>query len=140
MPVRFFSEEIPFKILHPRKSARWIEMALKREKARLGDINYIFCGDQYLLQVNREYLKHNTLTDIITFDTGSPESKAISGDVFISIDRVRDNAASFGTSFDNEIHRVMIHGILHLLGYKDKTPGDKALMRKKEEAYLSLRN
>ncbi|MEQ8362132.1 MAG: rRNA maturation RNase YbeY [Cyclobacteriaceae bacterium] len=138
MAVRFFSEEITFKLDHPRKTSTWIKEAIKKEKGQLDELNYIFCSDQYLLSINQQYLKHNTLTDIITFGH-SEKGTPISGDIYISIERVKENAQHFEIPFEEELHRVIIHGILHLLGYKDKKSGDKALMRKKEEAYLSLR-
>ena len=100
-------------------------------------INFIFCDDAYLLEMNQEYLKHDTFTDIITFDYGS--SEAVSGDIFISVDRIRENAAKLQQNALDELHRVMIHGILHLIGYKDKSPADKAQMTSKEDKYLSLR-
>lgn len=137
MALRFFSEGLSFKLDHPRKTASWLRKAIESEKAQTGNLNYIFCTDKYLHQINTEYLKHDSFTDIVTFDYS--DGKEISGDVFISIDRVRENAQKFDQSFDLELHRVLIHGVLHLLGYKDKKPADKAQMRKKEEAYLSLR-
>jgi probable rRNA maturation factor len=134
--VHFFSEGILFKVAKPRKTAKWVEFVARKEKAAIHSINYIFCSDSYLLNLNREYLNHSTLTDIITFDYGSEEM--LEGEIYISVDRIRENANIFEVPFDTELARVMIHGVLHLLGYKDKTPTDKALMRKKEEAYLSL--
>jgi len=139
MPIRFFSEEVSFKIPHPRKTANWIKLSIQKEKGQPGDINYIFCSDRYLLDINKEYLNHNSLTDIITFDTRSTKSSPISADIYISIERVKDNAKTLEIGFDSELHRVMIHGVLHLVGYKDKSKANKAQMRKKEEAYLSLR-
>lgn len=140
MAVRFFSEEVPFKLAHPRITTNWIKKAIEMEKGALGELNYIFCSDAYLLSINQSYLNHNTLTDIITFDYREKGNKeAISGDIYISLERVEENAQKFQVSFDLELHRVIIHGVLHLLGYKDKKTADKALMRKKEEAYLSLR-
>ena len=136
--IRFFTEDITFKLPHPRKTTAWIKIAILKEKYCLGEINYVFCSDEHLLKMNIEYLNHKTLTDIITFDN-SDEHGVIEGDIFISIDRVRDNAAKFNADFDAELHRVLIHGILHLAGYSDKTPEQKAAMRKKEDAYLSLR-
>jgi rRNA maturation RNase YbeY len=111
---------------------------LKDYKKNLGSLNYIFCTDNYLLQINNDYLKHNTLTDIITFDY--TEGKMVSGEVFISVERVRENAALFSGSFKDELHRVMIHGILHLCGHKDKTPSAKKEMTAQEDYYLSLRS
>mgnify|MGYP001177782745 CR=1 FL=1 len=137
MALRFFSEGLSFKLDHPRKTSSWLKKAIESEKGRAGNVNYIFCSDEYLHQINTKYLEHDDFTDIVTFDYSDGE--AISGDIFISIDRVKDNATKFNQSFDRELHRVLIHGVLHLLGYKDKNPSDKAQMRKKEEAYLSLR-
>lgn len=140
MAVRFFSEEIQFKLRHPRITSTWIKKSIGKEKGALGDLNFIFCSDAHLLSINQQYLNHNTLTDILTFDNRTDDqSVLIEGDIFISIERVEENASSLGIPFDTELHRVLIHGVLHLLGYNDKKKADKALMRKKEEAYLSLR-
>lgn len=136
MPVRFFYEAVTFRIKNPRKTVHWIKESAKREKRGIGDINYIFCSDDYLLALNQEFLSHKTLTDIITFDYS--EAGAISGEIYISLERVRENSLKFKTTLQNEILRVMIHGVLHLVGYKDKKPKEVAEMRKKEEAYLSL--
>lgn len=138
MPIRYFTEQVKFKIKNARKTVIWVTSVAKKEKKAIGEINYIFCSDDYLLSLNQQFLKHNTLTDIITFDY-SEGKKELSGEIYISIDRVADNAAKFKTDFQDELHRVMIHGVLHLVGYKDKKPAEKALMRKKEEACLSLR-
>lgn len=108
----------------------------EKEKHRLGDINYIFCSDEELLEINIRHLNHSTYTDIITFDY--TEGNKISSDIFISIDRVEENAKKFKVSFEEELHRVMIHGILHLCGYKDKSKADAELMRKKENAALKM--
>jgi probable rRNA maturation factor len=135
--IRFFSEDIDFKIPHPRKTAQWLKAAIKKEKHELHILNYIFCSDQYLLTLNTEYLNHKTLTDIITFDN-SEKSKVIEGDVFISVERVKENSLKYEKPFVNELHRVMIHGVLHLLGYSDKTRRQKSLMRRKEDTYLTL--
>lgn len=116
----------------------WIKRVVEKEGATIEEINFIFCSDSYLLTLNQGFLKHNTLTDIITFDNSGPDA-FISGEIYISIERVRENAAKFQVQFEDELNRVMIHGVLHLLGYKDKKPAEKALMRKKEEACLSLR-
>lgn len=138
MPIRFFSEEIDFKIKKPRKLALWLHSAAEKEKRSIDDITYIFCSDEYLLRLNHQFLKHNTLTDIITFDY-SEGRKALAGEIYISIDRIADNAFKFKNPFEDELHRVMVHGVLHLIGYKDKKSVEKAMMRKKEEACLSLR-
>jgi len=135
--VNFFSEEIRFKIPHPRKTTSWIKTVIRSEKCSIDELNYIFCSDNYLLRINQEYLRHNTFTDIITFNN-SESPGLIAGDIFISVERVRANAEKFKASFDTELMRVIIHGVLHLLGYSDKTKTEKDRMRKKEEAYLSL--
>lgn len=135
--IRFFSEDISFKIDLPRKKTLWIKEVARREKKTIKEINYIFCSDEYLLQLNHGFLKHKTLTDIITFDN-SEDKTSLQGEIYISIDRVRENALKFKAAFEVELKRVMIHGVLHLIGYKDKKPSEKTLMRKKEEACLSL--
>lgn len=137
MPIHFFSEGTRFKLPHPRKTARWIEKSGHAEKLNVGTLNYIFCSDSYLQKINQQYLNHDTLTDIITFP--HDDSEGVSADIFVSIPRVRENARQFKVSFDHELHRVIIHGLLHLAGLKDKTQREKARMREKEEAYLSLR-
>jgi len=136
--IHFFSEETEFKLPHPRKTSSWIKSALQTEKKTLGDLNFIFCTDEYLLQINMEYLDHHTYTDIITFDS-SETPGTIEGDIFISIERIQENATKFERPFDEELHRVIIHGVLHLMGYGDKSKAAKAQMRKKEDTYLSLR-
>jgi probable rRNA maturation factor len=136
--ISFFSQDLPFKFLKPASTRRWIKEVLKKERKRLSALNYIFCSDQYLLTLNEQFLKHKTLTDIITFDN-SELPGVVEGDVFISLERVKENAVKFKTTVDDELHRVIIHGVLHLVGYSDKSPRDKSLMRKKEDAYLSLR-
>lgn len=137
MAIHFHSEDISFTPKNKGLLRQWIKNTLQSEKFNPGEINIIFCSDQYLLGLNKEYLKHNTYTDIITFDYSSGTKR--SGDIFISIPRVKDNAGQFKVSFENELHRVIIHGILHLIGYMDKTASDKLIMRQKEEKYLSLR-
>lgn len=136
MPIRFFYDETNYKIEFPRKTARWIIEVARLENMQISVVNYIFCSDSYLLSLNQEFLGHNTLTDIITFDNSS--GKEISGEVYISLERVKENSGKFNSSFRDELHRVMIHGILHLIGYGDKKPKEVSIMRKKEEAYLSL--
>ncbi|MFZ5970009.1 MAG: rRNA maturation RNase YbeY [Bacteroidota bacterium] len=134
--VQFFTEDITFKIPQPRKTKEWILAVARKEKATVRSLVYIFCSDSYLLQLNEGYLKHHTLTDIITFDYS--EGRALEGEIYISVERVAENAQKFKTDFRSELNRVIIHGVLHLAGYKDKKPAEKALMRKKEDAYLSL--
>ncbi|MEW6469073.1 MAG: rRNA maturation RNase YbeY [Bacteroidota bacterium] len=139
MPLRFQTNERPRFILKQKSSiAKWIQAVIRKEKGRPGNIHFIFCSDKFLLKLNKEYLNHTTLTDIITFDYS--EGKTLNGEIYVSVDRVNDNAAKFDTSFENELHRVMIHGILHLCGYKDKTKKEKAEIRKKEEACLRMLN
>jgi probable rRNA maturation factor len=136
--VNFFTEDIDFKIPYPRKTSAWIKASVEKERKVLRELNYIFCSDSHLLNINREYLNHTTLTDIITFDS-SEQPKEIAGDIFISIERVAENARKFKTDFVDELNRVMIHGALHLIGYSDKSSAAKIQMRKKEDRYLSLR-
>jgi probable rRNA maturation factor len=136
--VTFFSEGIEFEISKPRATKSWIQKVIKHEKQKLSSLSYIFCSDEFLFKLNKEYLNHTTLTDIITFNY-SAEANGIEGEIYISIPRVKENSILFKTGFDEELHRVIIHGVLHLLGYGDKKPSEKALMRKKEEACLSLR-
>jgi probable rRNA maturation factor len=135
--INFFSQTLPFKVPFPRKTSAWIKSAIQKERHKLKEINFIFCTDEELYQINVQYLKHKTFTDIITFDN-SEEDGLIEGDIYISIDRVKENAGTLGIPFPSELKRVIIHGVLHLLGYKDKTPLHKKEMRKKEDAYLSL--
>lgn len=133
----FFNEGISFTLREKKKIRRWIYASMNLEKKVVGSINFIFCSDDYLLEINKKYLQHNTFTDIITFDSSEVDSH-LSGDIFISIDRVKENAKHFRARFVNELHRVMIHGMLHLAGYKDKDEEQKKLMRSKEDYYLSL--
>ena len=133
-----FNYETKFVLNNPQSIINWISQSIDNESYKLGDINYIFCDDEYLSKLNVKYLEHNTLTDIISFD--ETLGKLVSGDIFISIDRVKKNATEFEVSFTNELHRVMIHGILHFCGYNDKTKEEKEMMRKKEDYYLSLRD
>ena len=113
----------------------FIEQLFIKEKTGLESLSYIFCSDEYLLQVNKDFLKHDFYTDVITFDLSS--TKETVGEVYISIDRVKENAQTMGISFKNELHRVIFHGALHLCGYKDKTKADEASMRSKEDKYLN---
>ncbi len=114
----------------------WVNRILESEDFTLGQIDYIFCSDEYLLKLNQEYLNHDTFTDIITFDYTN--GRTVSGDVFISTDRVQENATSFEVDFGNELLRVMSHGVLHLMGYGDKTEGDRKIMRSKEEEKMKM--
>jgi probable rRNA maturation factor len=138
MSIHYFNEDIAFPKVKIRITSSWIKKVISIEEKRVGDISFIFCSDGYLLDVNKRYLNHNYFTDIITFD--DVEGNVINGDIFISVDRVKENSIEFETSFDNEIHRIMIHGVLHLLGYKDKAKKDKIVMTEKEDLYLKLFN
>jgi len=134
--ITYYSET-DFDLEDENKTAKWLEFCIDQENRDLGEVCYIFCDDAYLLEKNVKYLKHNTLTDIISFDYSMDDF--ISGDIFISIERVIDNAKDFNKSFIDELHRVMIHGILHYCGFKDSSPEEKKVMRSKEDYYLSLR-
>lgn len=136
--VRFFTEDLQFKLPHPRKTSNWIKATILKERKEPGNLNFIFCSDEYLHSINVQYLNHTTYTDIVTFDN-SETKELIEGDVFISVERIKENASKFNTSFDEELHRVIIHGVLHLIGYSDKGTTNKAAMRRKEDTYLSLR-
>jgi len=136
MSIQYFNEDVPLPKLKKRKSTNWIKDTIRAEGKRVGDISFIFCSDNYLLEVNKNYLDHDYFTDIITFDY--VEGFLISGDIFISVDRVLDNSVEFKTTFENELNRILIHGVLHLLGYKDKDKKDKLLMTEKENIYLKL--
>lgn len=130
-----FNYETDFSLQNETVFAEWIVNTIKNEDYKLEEINYVFCDDDYLHKLNVEFLDHDTLTDIISFDYSV--GKTIQGDVFISVERVRDNANDFGVSFKEEISRVIIHGVLHYCGYKDKTDSDANTMRQKENYYLA---
>lgn len=138
MAIYFSSENIHFDLKGKMRVKRWITDIIKAQGKKVGDISYLFCDDAYLIEVNRSYLNHDTYTDIITFDY--VEDNLISGDIMISVERVKENAQLFSSTFDQELHRVIIHGILHLLGQGDKTAPEAAQMRKKEEAALAVWN
>jgi probable rRNA maturation factor len=133
--IRYFSENIDFKLAQKVEIKKWLVGIAKEEGMGVGDINYIFCDDEYLLGINKQYLDHDYYTDIITFDNAEDEGK-IEGDIYVSIDRVQDNATNLKVSFDKELKRVLAHGVLHLCGYKDKTEQEERQMRGKEEYYL----
>ncbi|MBC3539492.1 rRNA maturation RNase YbeY [Rufibacter sediminis] len=137
LPIEFFTEEVEFEVKNEEKVKTWLSEIISKYSFELESLNYIFCSDEYLHQMNVEYLEHDTLTDVITFDNSDFEG-VIEGDVFISIDRIVDNAATFNISPEEELHRVMAHGLLHLLGFDDKTPEKKELMRSKENECLDL--
>ena len=135
--VSFFTEDIKFPFKEKRLTSSWLKFVAESEAKRLGDISVIFCSDNYILDVNIKYLQHDYYTDIITFDYC--EGNKLSGDLFISVDSVRENASFYGTEFADELNRVIVHGLLHLIGYDDHTEEDIAQMRAKENYYLSQR-
>jgi rRNA maturation RNase YbeY len=130
-----FNYELDFKLPNEEELSVWISSVISSEDFKEGDINYIFCNDEYLLNLNVEFLKHDSLTDIISFDYAV--GKELHGDIFISIERVIDNAKSFEVSFEKELNRVLVHGVLHYCGYKDKSDKDVKVMREKEDHYLN---
>jgi probable rRNA maturation factor len=133
--IRFFSEEIDFTFKNKIKTRSWLTNVIREENYSRLSINYIFCTDEYLSELNNKYLHHNTFTDILTFPDYSNPRK-ISGDIYISIERIRENAEEFRQPFGRELARVMVHGALHLLGYKDKTAKEREEMTRKEDYYL----
>jgi probable rRNA maturation factor len=136
--IHYFFEDISFTFKARNLHAAWLNQVAQKEKKNIDCINYIFCSDEYLLSLNEQHLNHHTLTDIITFEYNEPNSKNVSSDIYISIDRVKENALQFNATFTEELRRVMAHGLLHLCGYKDKKEADKANMRKKEDLALAL--
>ncbi|MEO8886404.1 MAG: rRNA maturation RNase YbeY [Mucilaginibacter sp.] len=136
--ISFFEEDVRYNLKDKIKVKQWIKDTIAAEGYKLDELTYIFCSDDYLLKMNQQYLDHDTYTDIITFDNSTTE-KTITGDIFISVDRIRENAAKFDQTIVNELHRVIIHGVLHLLGYKDKTPADNKKMTQMEDKYLVKR-
>ena len=136
--IRYFNEDTDFEFKGRQVNNRWLKLVAGSELKRLGDVNIIFCSDNYILDVNLKYLQHDYFTDIITFDYC--EGNVLSGDLFISVDSVRENASFYGTEFKDELNRVMVHGLLHLIGYDDHTEEDIAVMRSKEDYYLKIRN
>jgi len=133
--VSFFSEDVDFKVVNPLKTKKWLKNASISEGYELSQLNYVFCSDDYLLEINKQYLDHDYFTDIITFDN-SEQDNQLEGDIYISVDRVRENAATFHTDFDTEMRRVLIHGLLHLAGHDDTSEALKTAMRAKEDEYL----
>lgn len=136
MSVNFSNGDIDFSVEDETIIIKWISEIVKNHGKRLGKINYLFCSDDMVYDMNVKFLNHDTFTDIITFDY--VQGNLISGDIIISVERVGDNASLFNTSFVRELHRVIIHGVLHLLGFKDKTPEDSAIMRSKENESLQI--
>jgi len=135
--IYFFLEEVSYNLKQKRKIREWILKSVENEDFTVGVLNYILTNDNVLVQLNKEYLRHFTLTDIITFDLSENQGE-LSGDIYISVDRARENAREYKVTLNNEISRLMIHGVLHLMGYKDKSKEERELMRAKEEFYLSL--
>jgi probable rRNA maturation factor len=139
MSITFSTEDIKFTLKSKTLIKQWVNTIIEKKKRKTGDLAFIFCSDAYLLNINNQFLNHDTFTDIITFDYSKENQLLpISGDVFISIDRVKENAAKFSKSFEDELHRVIIHGTLHLLGYADKTKVAKAEMTKEEDVCLKV--
>ena len=136
--IRYFKEDTKFEFKSRALNNKWLKMVAESEIRRIGDINIIFCSDNYILDVNMKYLQHDYFTDIITFDYC--EKNRLNGDLFISVDSVRENALFYGTEFSDELNRVIVHGILHLVGYADHSEEDIAVMRSKEDYYLGLRS
>ncbi|MDG1850461.1 MAG: rRNA maturation RNase YbeY [Flavobacteriales bacterium] len=132
-----FHSECDFNLTRPSLREDWLSELAEKEGKKIEAVNYIFCDDEYLHKVNVEFLNHDNYTDIITFDYGI--GAELVSDIFVSVERVQDNAKEYRVAFEDELDRVLAHGILHLCGYKDKTPADEALMREKENYYLSLR-
>ena len=133
MHINFHTEEIEFELKQSNAIEEWLKSVIKAEGSTLGELNYIFCSDEYLYKMNIEYLQHDTYTDVITFQYAE---EVVHGDVFISIDRIHDNAAHFDVTIEEELSRVLVHGLLHLLGYKDKTEIEQTEMTSKENYYL----
>ncbi|MFN0256180.1 rRNA maturation RNase YbeY [Pedobacter ureilyticus] len=137
--INFFTEDIIYNLKGKTAIRKWMQETITAEGYQLAELNFIFCSDEYLLRVNQDFLKHDYYTDVITFDN-SEELKTILGDIFISIDRVKDNAQQNNATIHDELCRIMIHGTLHLLGYRDKTKKAKTEMTAKEDFYLALRS
>lgn len=135
--INFFTEEIKFTLKQKIKLRNWIKLTIEHHHSKLEVINYIFTSDNYLSTINKDYLDHDTFTDIITFNQ-SNDPAFVEADIYMSVERIKDNAKNLNLPFTTELHRVMIHGILHLLGYDDKVEAEKNLMRKKENHYLAL--
>ena len=139
MPITFNNEGSRYRLPAKRAVRAWLERVAQSEGYAVGDINYVFCSSERQLELNREFLKHDYFTDIITFDYSDLEvDRVVSGDIYIDVETVRDNARGLGVSFCNEMLRVVLHGVLHLCGYKDKTPKEERAMRQKEDFYLTL--
>lgn len=136
MPLYFHAEDVSFRLRDRRMHRAWLSTCIEHQGFELGEINLVFCSDEYLLEMNRNHLQHDYYTDIITFDYR--EGNTVSGDLFISIDRVRENARSEKTAFGQELRRVMVHGLLHIMGQGDKSPEEALEMRALEDSFLTL--
>jgi rRNA maturation RNase YbeY len=134
--INFLKADVSFAPKQKKLLRQWIALTAKSHKKKIAQVDYIFCSDDYLLGINKQFLHHHTLTDIITFDYSSELSGEVAGEIYISINRIRENAEEFKTGFNNELHRVMIHGVLHLCGFKDKTKFEKQIMREQEDKAL----
>ena len=137
MAVHFFSEDAPFELPEKLRRKRWLKELAATSGFRIKELNYIFCSDEYLYQMNVDYLNHDTYTDIITFDN-SEKTRELEGDIFVSVDRVKENALNLKVDEGTELTRVLAHGLLHLMGYKDKSKEEASLMRSKEEEAIEL--
>lgn len=136
--IHFHTEDVDFEISNISEISSWIQDTIENTGFLLREINFIFCSDNYLLAINKQYLDHDYYTDIITFDN-SEKKDEIEGDIFVSIERIKENAENLNSTFEEELHRVLIHGVLHLTGFTDTSPAEKTEMRKKEDHYLALR-
>jgi probable rRNA maturation factor len=134
--IFFHCEDVDFKLADETKTTEWLTAIITKEKKVTGNISYVFCSDEHLLTINKEYLNHDYYTDIITFDY--TDNGIVSGDIFISLDRIKDHAKEYKVTFENELYRVIAHGVLHLIGYNDKTDEDQDLMTKMENESLEL--
>ena len=138
MPARFYEQDVKSRLTNKRKLSAFLDELITRhlKQMKKASLNYIFCNDEFLLQMNKQYLKHDTLTDIITFDL-SESDEALTGEIYISVERVKENAEKFGSAYTDELHRVIFHGALHLCGFKDKKEEDRKVMRSKENSCLT---
>ena len=136
--INFFSEDTDFSFHEADRATEWLLLIGRKYKKEIGNLSIIFCSDTYLHQINVDYLQHDDLTDIITFPYEEKEIDVVSGDIFISVERVRENAAVYEVSMEKELKRVMAHGLLHLCGYKDKTHEEKTIMRHQEDQAIKL--
>jgi len=136
MAILFFNEDTKFSLKNKRALKKWIKLSIEKEDKTPGQINYIFTSDNYLLSINQKYLSHNYFTDIVTFNYCT--EKVINGDIYISLQTVKNNSCLFNVTYEDELYRVMIHGVLHLIGYNDSTNAEKLIMREKEDYYLAI--